>query len=707
MLASLLRLICKILFRVEVRGIENVPQSDAPLLIVANHQSYLDGLLLGLFLPKRATFVVKTDVLKNWFFRQVLKLTPHLGVDPTSPLAIKKAIKTLRAGENVVIFPEGRITLTGSLMKVYDGPGYIALKTEVPILPVHIDGAAESVYGKITHHHIKKYFPKVVLTVLPPTTVTPDPTLASGRLKRKHAGEQMRKIMQHLVFASQQHSNFFDTFLQAIERFGAKTKLIEDINENEESYKDLLKKSLALGRIACKVTQPGEAVGVLMPNVTNTVGLILGISAFNRTPAMLNYTAGSTGIQNACHAAQVTTVISSRAFVAKAKLEPVIEALVDLNIVYLEDLRPQFGLLDKLWLMLFALHFPKAVMYKAKPDDTAVILFTSGSEGKPKGVALSHNNVLSNIAQINAILDFNPTDKFLMALPIFHAFGFTGTLLTVLNGIKIMVFPSPLLYKVIPETLYDKRATVLFSTNTFLKQYAKFAHPYDYNHTRYVIAGAEKLSEEVRELYLEKFGRRILQGYGSTECSPVLSVNTPMANLNGSVGQFVPGLKFKCEPVPGIEDGGKLLVKGPNVMQGYYLYDNPGVLVPPPDGWYDTGDIVEVDDKGFCHIKGRAKRFAKVAGEMVSLETVEAIANAASPEHQHAAVTQPDPQRGEMIVLATTDSALKREHLLTSAQTLGSPELAIAKKLLLIDEVPVLGTGKTDYTSLKQWVEAQ
>lgn len=707
MLANVLRFLCKLLFRVEVRGLENVPNSDDPLLIVANHQSYLDGLLLGLFLPKRATFVVNTGVLKNWFFRQFLKLTPHLGVDPSSPLAIKKVIKKLRAGENVVIFPEGRITLTGSLMKVYDGPGYIALKTGVPILPVHIDGAAESIYGKITHHHLSTYFPKVRLTVLPVTTVTPDTSLVSGRLQRKHAGEQMRQVMQHLVFASQQHTNFFDTFLQAIDRFGAKTPLIEDLNEKEENYKALLKKSLALGRIACKVSDAGEAIGVLMPNVTNTIGLILGMSAFNRIPAMLNYTAGSNGIQNACHAAQVKTVISSRAFIEKAKLEPVIDALEGLNLVYLEDLRPQFGFMDKLWLMLFALHFPRAVMHNASPDDTAVILFTSGSEGKPKGVALSHKNVLSNIAQINAILDFNPTDKFLMALPIFHAFGFTASLLTVLGGIKIMVFPSPLLYKVIPETIYDKRCTVLFSTNTFLKQYAKFAHPYDFNHTRYVIAGAEKLNEEVRELYLEKFGRRILQGYGSTECSPVLAVNTPMANLNGSVGQFVPGLEYKCEPVPGIEGGGTLLVKGPNIMQGYYLYDNPGVLVPPSDGWYDTGDIVEVDDKGYCHIKGRAKRFAKVAGEMVSLETVEAIANAASPEHQHAAVTQPDPQRGEMIVLATTDQDLKREALLASAQTLGSPELAIAKKLHVIDEIPVLGTGKTDYNSLKQWVDAQ
>jgi acyl-[acyl-carrier-protein]-phospholipid O-acyltransferase / long-chain-fatty-acid--[acyl-carrier-protein] ligase len=443
----------------------------------------------------------------------------------------------------------------------------------------------------------------------------------------------------------------------------------------------------------------------LMPNITNTLALLLGMTAFRRVPAMLNYTAGAEGMRNACIAANVRTIISSRKFIEAAKLEDTIAKMRDLNIVYLEDLRAQFGMLDRAWLMGYALHYPRAAMEPATENDTAVILFTSGSEGKPKGVVHNHKSIVANTHQILAMLDFNPTDKFMMALPLFHAFGFTGTLLPFLNGIPILLFPSPLQYKLIPEVIYDKGCTVFFSTSTFLGNYAKFAHPYDFYKLRVVFAGAEKLNEEVRKIYHEKFGIRILEGYGTTECAPVLAANTPMANRHGTVGQFFPGIEYRLEPVPGIDKGGLLYVKGDNIMQGYYLYDQPGVLVSPKDGWYETGDVVEVDTEGFIHIKGRVKRFAKVAGEMVSLEVVEKIAHTAAPEHQHAATTVADASRGENIVLFTTDARLKREDLQIVAKNLGSPEIAIARKLVVVEQIPVLGTGKTDYVTLKQMAE--
>lgn len=706
MLAILLKAICKLVFRVEVKGLAHVPTNDR-LLIIANHASFLDGLLLGLFLPKRATFVVHTGVLKNWAFRQFLKLTPHLAVNPTNPLAIKKVVKALNAGENVVIFPEGRITLTGALMKVYDGPGFIAAKTGASILPVHIDGAAQSYFGRLPNTHPRKLFPKVTLTVLPATAITlekTDPPMRA-RQRRKLAGESMRLIMQNLLFETQKQQTLFERFVDTVDLYGAKTPIIEDTNETPETYKDLLKKSLALGKLASKVSEPHENIGILMPNVTNTIALIFGLSAFARTPAMLNYTAGSAGIQSACTTANIKTIISARKFIQVAKLEAVIASLEGVNVIYLEDLRKDFSLFDKIWLMAYALPFPRCAMAKASPDDHAVILFTSGSEGKPKGVVHSHNNILANVAQINAVLDFTPADKFMMALPVFHAFGFTGSLLPLLNGVPIFIFTSPLMYKVIPEVIYDRGCTVMFSTSTFLGNYAKFAHPYDFYKLRCVFAGAEKLNDTVRSTYQEKFGIRILEGYGATECAPVLSANTPMANLSGSVGQFVPGLVHKLEPVPGIDDGGILHVKGKNVMKGYFLYDNPATLVPPADGWYNTGDIVEVDAQGFVHIKGRVKRFAKVAGEMVSLEVVEKIAVTASPDHAHAASTQADIKRGENIVLFTTDPDLTRERLQDAIKTLGSPEIAIARKINRVNEIPLLGTGKTDYVSLKTMAE--
>ncbi len=708
MLASILRFISKILFRVEVRGLENVPAEDG-LLIVANHESFLDGLLLCIFLPKKATFVVHTSTFKKWAFRQALRLTRHVEVDTANPIAMKKVIKLLEAGENVVVFPEGRVTATGEIQKVYDGPGFIAGKTGATVLPVRIDGAGESYFGRLARHQLKRLFPRVTLTVLPTTSIVmPKATNRSfptAKQRRRIAGEGMRSVMQKMLFQAQKSRTLFEAFLDAVDKFGGDYKLIEDLNEVEETYQNVLKKSLALGRIVTKVSSPHEVVGVLMPNITNTVALILGMSAFNRIPAMINYTAGTAGMRNACIAANIKTVITSRKFIETAKLEEVIADLKDLNILYLEDLRADFGVVDRAWLMGYALHYPRAVMEPSSPDEPAVVLFTSGSEGKPKGVVHSHKSILTNIAQIMAVLDFNPTDKFMMVLPIFHAFGFTGSMLPVLNGIKIHMFPSPLQYKVIPEIIYDRGCTVFFATSTFLANYAKYAHPYDFNKLRIVVAGAEKLNDEVRKVYSEKFGIRILEGYGATECAPVLSANTPMANLNGSVGQFIPGLDHKLESVPGINTGGLLHVRGENVMKGYYLFDNPGVLCPPEDGWYNTGDIVEVDALGFIHIKGRVKRFAKVAGEMVSLEVVEKIANTAAPEHQHAASTQTDAQRGENIILFTTDPALKREDLQIVAKNLGNPEIAIARKIVRIAELPLLGTGKTDYVTLKQMAE--
>jgi acyl-[acyl-carrier-protein]-phospholipid O-acyltransferase / long-chain-fatty-acid--[acyl-carrier-protein] ligase len=709
MLANILRFICKILFRVEVRGLENMPEGNR-LLIIANHESFLDGFLLGLFLPKRATFVVHTGVLKIWLFRQVLRLTPHLAVDPTSPLAMKKVIKRLDAGENVVIFPEGRITLTGNLMKVYDGPGFVAAKTGATIVPVRLDGAAESYFGRLSSHHPRKILPKVTLTIMPPTNIAienpSNHAPLSAKQRRRIAGEGMRGVMQKMLFQSQKSRTLFEAFLDAVDKFGDKYKLIEDMNLVEDHYQELLKKSLALGRIVTKVSAPSETVGVLMPNITNTIALIFGMSAFNRIPAMLNYTAGTAGMQNACIAANVKTVITSRKFIETAKLEAVIAQLQNLNILYLEDLRNDFGVLDRAWLMGYALHYPRAAMEISKPTEPAVVLFTSGSEGKPKGVVHSHKSILANVAQITAVIDINPTDKFMMVLPLFHSFGFTGTCISIFNGAKIVIFPSPLQYKVIPEMIYDRGCTVFFATSTFLGNYAKFAHPYDFYRLRIVLAGAEKLNEEVRKTYNEKFGIRILEAYGATECAPGLSINTPMANLNGSVGQFLPGLEHKLEAVPGIDTGGLLHVKGENVMMGYYLFDAPGVLQPPVEGWYNTGDIVDVDAQGFVHIKGRVKRFAKVAGEMVSLEVVEKIANTAAPEFKHAASTQPCPQRGESIILFTTDSNLKREDLQIVAKNLLQPEIAIARKIIHVADLPLLGTGKTDYVSLKQMAEA-
>jgi len=715
-LRALLRLVAQLLYGVRVQGEQRVFDARR-LLIVANHESFLDGLLLGLFLPVDAVFVVHSQVARHWFFRLVLAQVDYLAVDPTSPMAMKQVIRLIEAGRPVVIFPEGRITVTGSLMKVYDGPAFVAARTGATIVPVRLDGTARTPFARVTGKAPRRWFPKITLSILPPTTI-PMPQAESAKLRRHKAGEAMRRLMQDMLFTSRPRQTLWSALCDAIEIHGANRRLIEDIKQVEYSYRELLKMALALARLverAAPEVGPGARIGLLLPNLAPTLALVFGLSARRRVPAMLNYTAGSDGLQAACTAATLPVIVTSRAFVAQAKLADKLAALQGVRCLYLEDLRENLTLADKLWLMLWALHFPRAFELPTLPEEAGVVLFTSGSEGQPKGVVLAHRALLANIAQVRAVIDFSPDDKVLNALPIFHSFGLTaGALLPVLNGASLFLYPSPLHYRIIPELAYDRGCTVLFGTSTFLANYGKFAHPYDFFRLRYVIAGAEKLAEPVRTLWFEKFGLRIFEGYGATETAPVLAVNTPMAYRSGTVGQFLPGIEYRLVPVPGIDSVGNtrglLHVRGPNLMSGYLKVDRPGVLTGPTssegDGWYETGDIVEVDDEGFVRIVGRVKRFAKIAGEMVSLEAVEKLAAAASPDKAHAASSQPDANKGEALVLFSTDAALVRETLQLKARALGYPELAVPRKIVFLAALPLLGTGKIDYVHLKRLAEA-
>ncbi len=707
MLKTFLRWLLTTLFRVRVHG---DPESlhNPRTLIVANHESFLDGLLLGVFLPVDAVFVVHMQIANRPLFRFLLRFVPHLAVDSTSPLALKQIVKLVESGRPVAIFPEGRITRTGSLMKIYDGAAFVAAKTGATIVPVRIDGAARSYFGRLAGIYPRQLLPRVDIHVQPRRHIAM-PALPSAKLRRRRAGELLRDILLDMLVATRPQRTLFAAFLDARATFGNQYKLVEDIRMVEESYGSLLKMALGLGRLLARHTAPGEIVGVLTPNAAPTLGLVLGLSLNARIPAMLNYTAGAEGLRAACTAANIRTLVASRTFIDKAHLGGLLEQLHGVRVLYLEDLKRELTIADRLWLLAHLL-VPQRAAVPQQPDDPALVLFTSGSEGKPKGVVHSHNSLLANVAQVRAVADFTPRDKFMMALPLFHSFGLTcGVLLPLVSGCKVFLYPSPLHYRIVPELVYDRDCSVLFGTSTFLGNYAKFAHPYDFGRLRYVVAGAERLNEDVRQTWIDKFGIRILEGYGVTECAPVVAVNVPMACRRGSVGQLLPGMQYELEAVPGIDNGGALQVHGPNLMKGYLLFDQPGIIQPPPairPGWYATGDIVEVDADGFLHIRGRLKRFAKIAGEMVSLEVVEQIAAVAAPGLLHAASTRSDAAKGEALVLFTTAAALSREQLLAAARSLGAPELAVPRVIRPVDALPLLGSGKTDYVSLKRLAEA-
>jgi acyl-[acyl-carrier-protein]-phospholipid O-acyltransferase/long-chain-fatty-acid--[acyl-carrier-protein] ligase len=690
-------LVFRALFRVEVRGLENLPAAGTRMLIAPNHVSLIDGPLLHAVLPIDASFAVDTGIAKAWWAKPFLKMIRHYTMDPSKPLAARDLIKLVAAGEPVVIFPEGRITVTGSIMKVYDGTAMIADKAEAVVVPVRIEGAQRSYLSYLKNGEIKRaWFPKVTISILPPVKLAVDEALR-GKARRNAAGAALQDVLiDALVKTAMLDQTLFEGLAHAYRDRDTGKPIIEDALGTKLTYRKLILGAQVLSRRLSQGTV-GENVGVLLPNSAGVAVVFMALQTIGRVPAMLNFSAGPVSVLSAIKTAQVRTVLTSRAFIEKGKLDKLIAAIGPAaDIIYLEDVRGTIGIGDKIAGLLAGTK-PHVVR---KADDPAVILFTSGSEGTPKGVVLSHRNILANAAQSLARVDANANDKVFNVLPVFHSFGLTGgTIMPLLAGIPIFMYPSPLHYRIVPELIYQTGSTILFGTDTFLTGYARSAHAYDFRTLRLIVAGAEAVKERTRQVYMERYGIRLLEGYGVTETAPVLAMNTPMANRQGTVGRLSPLMQHKLDPVPGIDEGGRLSVRGPNVMLGYLRAENPGVLEPPPDGWYDTGDIVTVDAAGFITIKGRAKRFAKIAGEMVSLSAVEAIAAALWPQAISVAVALPDPRKGERVVLLTTQKGADRAAMQREAKAKGASELSVPGSVLVVEKVPLLGSGKTDYVA--------
>ena len=702
MLKKFLRWLLILLYKVEVTGLDNYAKAGKRVLIIANHTSFLDPLLLGVFLPDDITFAINTQVSQRWWLKPFLRLSRVFPMDPTHPLSLKDLIHYLENDTKTVIFPEGRITVTGSLMKVYDGTGMVADKSQAAVLPVRISGAQYTHFSKLHRIVRLRLFPKITIQILPPEMISAPESLR-GKVRRTFCGHLLADIMMKMMFVTSPYrQTIFTSLLESRMVHGGRHKIVEDLERKPLSYNDLITRSIAIGDKLKNITSRGENVGVFLPNSTKTLITILGLQLHGRVPAMLNFSTGSASMLSACQIAQVKTVLSSHRFIELGNFAEEADQLSkQCKLVYLEDLAKDIAALDKFSALLKCRTADFWYNHKkCNPDKPAVVLFTSGSEGTPKGVVLSHANILANLKQLEACISFSAQDIVLNFLPMFHSFGFTvGTILPIVSGMKTFFYPTPLHYSVIPEIAYEIHATIMFGTNTFFTAYAKKAHAYDFYNMRYVVAGAEKLQENTRKVWADKFGIRILEGYGATETAPITSVNTPLYHKTGTVGRFMPCMEHKLEPVEGINDGGKLHVRGPNIMLGYLLADNPGKLVPPESiygkGWYDTGDIVHVDDEGFISILGRSKRFAKVSGEMVSLTAVEQLATNAWPDAHHAAISLPDAKKGEQVILVTTQKQATVNDL--AAASPGVAHISLPKKILIVDAIPVMATGKVNY----------
>ncbi|MBA3582126.1 MAG: acyl-[ACP]--phospholipid O-acyltransferase [Gammaproteobacteria bacterium] len=708
-LASLARFILRLLFRVEVRGIEHYRRVKDKAVIVLNHASFLDGLLIAVFLPEMPTLVMNTHIAKRWWAKPALYVARILTVDSTSPMAVKTMVRYVQAGHKLVIFPEGRITVTGALMKVYEGPGTVAYFADAPLLPIRIDGAQYTIFSRARKVLPTHWFPKITLTIQEPHYFHV-PSDMRGRVRRQFIGRKLYDLMADMIFkTSPIDQPLFKSLIQTSKIFSANTLVLEDAARVPRSYRQVFKSSFALGAYLKTRTSAQENVGVLLPNAAATAISFFALQAIGRTPAMLNFSTGLQNMQAACAMSNIKTIITSRRFIEMGKLQDTLNSLAErLQVIYLEDMPHALSLQHKL-IGLCGAYAPDFIYHllndKISADDAAVILFTSGSEGVPKAVVLSHRNIQANRYQLLARIDFNPSDLVFNALPLFHSFGLTGGfLLPVLSGIRTFFYPSPLHYRIVPELVYETNATIMFGTDTFLSGYAKRAHPYDFYSLRYVFAGAERLKPETSQHYTEKFGLRILEGYGATETAPVLCANTAMQCKLGTVGRFLPGINHRLESVPGIHEGGRLFVQGPNIMKGYLKHDQPGVLQIPESGWYDTGDIVTIDDEGYVRIVGRAKRFAKIAGEMVSLSAVEQLISGAWPDKLHAVIAIPDQRKGEQLVLITNAINLERRDIAEILRQQGAAELMLPRHIVHVKQLPMLGTGKIDYMSLQKEV---
>lgn len=696
--------VLKKLFKVEVKGLANYELAGENTVILANYSTRLDLLLLSLFLP--GTMVVATQQKKGFWARLMLLFVEVIPVNPLSSTTPRLLIKALKDGKRCIVFPEKTFSEHRSSLNAFEGVGLIIDNADAHILPIHINGTSALPFARKSSFVKTNVLPKITIDVKKPQKFSA-PAEYSTRQRRRFYALKVYTALQNINLASTRlERTLFEALLDAREYAGGKFVLCEDVQRAPLNYNDLVLRSFLLGELFAKQTNPREYVGLMLPTTVTAVVSFFALQAYGRVPAMLNFSQGAKGVLKACRTAKIKTVYTSEQFVETAKLEPLVEFLKKsgIDVHYLEHFKKDIHLKQKL-VALVKSKFSRFTFNKTGGDSKyyqpAAVLFTSGSEGTPKGVVLSHKNLLANCAQLTESVDFTMQDKMFNALPIFHCFGLTaGALLPVVHAIPCFLYPSPLHYRIIPNLLEETKSSIMLGTDTFLNGYAKYAKPGQFRHVRYLFAGAEKLKEKTREHWATNLGVCISQGYGATEASPVISTNTTMKQKHGSVGCLLPEIEHRLEPVTGISHGGKLWIKGPNIMMGYIHAKKPGVLEPLCDGWYDTGDVVDVDDEGYITIVGRLKRFAKVGGEMVSLAFVEELANRLWPAGVHAAVSVPDEKKGEKVILMTDVLDASREDLIKIAREEGIAEIMLPKKIIAMKEMPVLVSGKIDYNSL-------
>ncbi len=721
LLRLVLILLTHSLYRLTVVGRPNVPQSGGALL-VPNHISFADGLFLIASVDRQIRFIVEAEYFNHPLLRPSLKM---LGAIPISgsggPRAILRAFRDagryLQQGDIVCIFAEGQITRTGLLLPFRRGMERILKNNPVPIIPAHLDRVWGSIFSRSGGRFLLKWPKRIPYPVtvsfgrpLPASTPLDAVRRAVHELGQEawaHRRDEMRPLHHEFVRTARRHPfalSLADPSRPKVRRLKA------------------LAGAVALAR-ALRVHWPGqETVGLLLP--PSVAGALANVAASlsGRASVNLNYTAGRAGMESAARQADLRTVVTSRAFLEKAKVE--LPATVDP--VWIEDVVSSIGPRERAVALALALAAPVRWLERAcgaaRPagvDDTATIIFSSGSTGEPKGVLLSHFNIASNLEALSQVFRVEPSDSLLGILPFFHSFGYLSLWFALDKRMAIVLYPNPVDGAAIGALVQRYRITFLVATPTFLQVYMRRCTPAQLGSLRVVLTGAEKLTEKVSLAFEDQFGIRPLEGYGTTECAPAVAASVPdfraagfyqPGSRRGTVGQPLPGVAVRIvdpETFELLENGkeGMLLVKGPNVMKGYLGRDDltAGVM---RDGWYVTGDIATVDEDGFLRITDRLSRFSKIGGEMVPHGRVEeALQTAAGSDVQVFAVTSiPDEKKGERLAVLHTLDESEIPGVLERISSIGLPNLFIPKRdaFVKVDELPVLGTGKLDLRSIRR-----
>jgi acyl-[acyl-carrier-protein]-phospholipid O-acyltransferase/long-chain-fatty-acid--[acyl-carrier-protein] ligase len=678
----------KLIYRISDSRIGIATEATAPVIYVVTHQSRLDPALMLSLLPENTLHILDPYSARSPWLEPWRELARTIAFNAEHVFVSRRLVRVLRGKGRLAVYIPAAVEPDTRSFRLYRAVIRIAMQADARIVPIFIGNAnllPFQIDGKSPSP--RRLFPRLSMSVLEPMTAE-ELVARNGSPATRNAHALFDRMAEARLAATDPALTVFQAVRSAAERFGPARIAVEDATGSQLSYRALLGGSHILGKRFSALAEPGEAVGILLPNTNGAVLTLLGLSSAGRTAALINYTAGPANVSAAVGMAVIRTVVSSRTFVEKAALGAIVHSVEEAGakLVWLEDLQAGITAMDKLAAALLW-RYPLGRQDARKP---AVTLFTSGTEGLPKAAVLSSRNLIANAMQAEARITITTDDVALNVLPMFHSFGLTaGTILPLVAGMQLFLYPSPLHYKLIPQVARRLKPTVMFGTDTFLAHYAR-------------TASEEAVNPETRRVWRERFDTTIIEGYGLTEAAPVAAVNTAIHNRDGTVGRLLPGMKMRIEPVEGIAEGGRMFLSGPNVMMGYMSADRPGEIQPLPSGWQDTGDIVRVDREGFITITGRAARFAKIAGEMVPLGAIEMLVQSLWPEESHAVVSVPHAKRGERIVLVTTAAAADPESLRRLGKQAGLAELAVPGDIVKVAEIPVLGSGKTDYRATRE-----